>query len=72
MKFEKKSPSVNVSVEFSNEVTWMEATDNFISFLHASGYVFDPVDVGIYVIDNYHTGVVEDCSGCSNCKCGRG
>lgn len=53
IKFEKQCPSIKVSVEFSNDVTWMEATDNFISFLQASGYVFDPAEVGMYVIEQY-------------------
>ena len=65
MKFEKQCPSLKINMEFSNEATWMEATDNFISFLQAAGYVFDPVEVGMYIIENYNTATIIDCRGCS-------
>lgn len=53
IKFEKQCPSIKVSMEFGNEVTWLEATDNFISFLQACGYMFDPAEVGMYIIEQY-------------------
>lgn len=53
MRFQKESSNININVEFSNESTWMEATDNFIGFLHMCGYVFDPADVADYIMEQY-------------------
>lgn len=74
MKFEKQCPSLKINMEFSNEVTWMEATDNFISFLQAAGYVFDPAEVGMYIIEQYTRPslafIEHSCNGkCSQCTC---
>ena len=53
MRFQKESSNININVEFSNESTWMEATDNFIGFLHMCGYMFDPADVADYIMEQY-------------------
>lgn len=51
--FQKESSNISIIIKFSNDTTWMEATDNFIGFLHACGYVFDPVDVADYIMEQY-------------------
>ena len=53
MVFAKESPSLNMHMEFSNDSTWMEATDNFIGFLHTCGYVFEPTDIADYIMEQY-------------------
>ena len=74
IRFEKQCPSVKVSMEFPNDSTWMDATDNFINFLQACGYVFDPAEVGMYIIEQ-HTEPsmgfdVLACDGkCGQCNC---
>jgi len=67
IRFEKECPSLTVSMEFSSEVTWMEVTENFIGFLQASGYVFDPLEVGAYIMAAYDMGNT-GCSGCGRRK----
>jgi hypothetical protein len=74
MKFEKQCPSLKVSMEFSNDTTWMEATDNFINFLQACGYVFDPAEIGMYIIEQHSEPSmgfdVLSCDGnCGQCNC---
>ena len=84
MRFQKESSNININVEFSNESTWMEATDNFIGFLHMCGYMFDPADVADYIMEQYDvtSGITfdvydkpfdnpfpESC-GCTDCKHG--
>lgn len=62
MIFQKESSNINISMEFSNKSTWMETTDNFIGFLHACGYVFDPADVADYIMEQYDvtSGIIFD------------
>jgi len=65
IRFERLSDQSNVVMDFSNDVTWMEATNEFIGFLHACGYIFDPQDVGNY-ISNYYKPLQKKCA-CKGC-----
>ena len=42
-----------IQIKVGQDATWMQATDSFLSFLHASGYVFDSIEVGEYIVEQW-------------------
>lgn len=42
-----------VQIKVDQDATWREATDHFLQFLHACGYVFYSVEVGEYILEQW-------------------
>jgi len=42
-----------IQMKVNEDATWMQATDSFLSFLHASGYVVDSLEVGEYIVEQW-------------------
>ena len=42
-----------IQMKVDQDATWMQATDSFLSFLHACGYVFDSIEVGEHIVEQW-------------------
>lgn len=42
-----------IQMKVSEDATWTQATDAFVSFLHGCGYVFDSIEVGDHIVEQW-------------------
>ena len=42
-----------IQMKVDQDATWMQATDQFVQFLHACGYVFDSIEVGEHIVEQW-------------------
>jgi len=42
-----------IQMKVNQDATWMQATDQFVQFLHACGYVFDSIEVGEHIVEQW-------------------
>lgn len=42
-----------IQMKVHREATWQEATDQFLQFLHGCGYVFDSIEVGEHIVEQW-------------------
>lgn len=50
---QKRDDGSYIQMKVSQDATWLEATDSFLSFLHACGYVFDSIEVGEHIVEQW-------------------
>lgn len=50
---QKQDDGSYIQMKVSEDATWTQATDAFVSFLHGCGYVFDSIEVGEHIVEQW-------------------
>jgi len=50
---QKHADGSYIQVKVDQDATWMQATDQFVQFLHGCGYVFDSIEVGEHILEQW-------------------
>lgn len=50
---QKQDDGSYVQMKVHQDANWQEATDQFLQFLHGCGYIFDSIQVGEYIVEQW-------------------